>query len=526
MHRGSLLLAGALMALLPITAYAIGETPSSKTTCPTGNVPITAQTRAKATAAGIPASSACWNPNDPSAGADAGSAKEYLQAHACSQTIQTGIAPACPSGTRQLHIEGLQAKFAIYVVEYMKKFEAQYGQNSICVRDAYRAPGEQQCAKNNSANGNAVAQPGRSRHEQGLAVDLNPTGSASYTAMRGFADQNAQCIWFRYQCSKDSSPGNTGKNALQDCPHMELKPTCDGGGGSTTGPGGSAPATPYTNPYQVGGYGMGGQGMTGYPQNIGMPAGTGQNVGGSQGPCPSGSVFYNNTCYPLSSQPMNAAQQPFGGGQSMPAQTGIPSSGGVPMQSSGGYGSSGQQSSAYPSQQTDNTSSSLLSFNQNQNANTASTTLSPAAQRLQDLLSSASSSASAAVIGTSTPLMLNQDTHFVGSLMITTPSGGLSQQPDNSQNPSTQGSFMAVPQTGAQETFTGAGNGIEDAQSTSDASRSRIITVLENLKQALLRAAAFLQSLRSGRSIQNLPQPELIQQMSYQDQWAPTQEGQ
>ena len=124
--------------------------------------------------------------------------------------------------------DGLASKFAIYAADFIRKFEAQGG-GTICVRDAYREPGEQQCAANNSANGNAVAKPGHSKHEIGEAVDLNPRGGATYTTMRSFADQNEKCTWFRYQCNQDTSPGNSTKDSLNDCPHLELKSSCDAG---------------------------------------------------------------------------------------------------------------------------------------------------------------------------------------------------------------------------------------------------------------------------------------------------------
>jgi hypothetical protein len=196
-------------------------------------------------------------PNDARIGIsnESGAAKEYLSSHACAQTIHTGIAAACPAGTRSLHIDGLASQFAVYAANYMKKFEAQNGQNTICVRDAYRAPGEQACAANNSANGGAVAQPGKSKHEVGEAVDLNPQNGATYTKMRSFADQNESCVWFRYYCPQDNSSGNAGKSNIGtngDCPHLELKSSCNAGTpGASTGASGrytSTPAQSFSTP--------------------------------------------------------------------------------------------------------------------------------------------------------------------------------------------------------------------------------------------------------------------------------------
>src|SRR4051812_6303260 len=65
-----------LLVLHPVLAHA--------QYCPAGTVPI--GDRAAATAAGIPTSAQCWNPNDPNVGQQAGSAKEWLKQHATRDT--------------------------------------------------------------------------------------------------------------------------------------------------------------------------------------------------------------------------------------------------------------------------------------------------------------------------------------------------------------------------------------------------------------------------------------------------------
>lgn len=191
-----------------------------------GEVHIKPEDRAAATAAGVPIDYPCWIPGQPYVGQEAGEAKVFLDERKCSFSgvpegmTKTGRAPACPNGIRPIRIDGLDPKFAICVAAYIKKFEAEYGKGTICVHDAYRAPGEQQCAAN---GGSVAAAPGTSRHERGQAVDLNPRNGATDTTMRQFADENETGIWFRYTCARDSSPANDRKQKPYDCPHMEIK---------------------------------------------------------------------------------------------------------------------------------------------------------------------------------------------------------------------------------------------------------------------------------------------------------------
>lgn len=214
-------------SMLVYGGYAYAQIQQNVITCPqAGEVPITASTRALAHAAGIPDTSVCWAPKDQNTGQKSAEAKQFLKSVSCAQTIHTGVAAACPNGTRDLHIDGLNAKFAECVAGFIKQYIASGKGGSMCIRDAYRAPGEQQCAANNSANGNAVAKPGHSKHEVGLAVDLNPTNGATYTSIRSYADQTQTGISFVYSCSRDTR-GNTGKKGLEDCPHMQaIAETC------------------------------------------------------------------------------------------------------------------------------------------------------------------------------------------------------------------------------------------------------------------------------------------------------------
>lgn len=200
----------------------------------------------------------CYNPDERGISQVSEAARSFLEERACGDFLKAGVptgkAPACPNARRPLRIDGLDPKFAECVVKYITNFEGKYGKGTICVHDAYRGPGEQQCASNSGARGGfAAAKPGTSRHEKGQAVDLNPRG-VSYTQMREFADQTESGIWYRYKCSGDTSAGNSGKSGPNDCPHLETKTAAcaDGSfvppnttGGSTVGTG--APTSGLTN---------------------------------------------------------------------------------------------------------------------------------------------------------------------------------------------------------------------------------------------------------------------------------------
>lgn len=118
--------------------------------CPSNNVPITPETRDAATAAGIPASADCWNPNDQNTGTAAGEAKLWLQQHA----------------TKNSNIMCMNATFA----EKLKSFMEAVPGGPPVITDGYRDPSKQA----------ALVQSGASRagycmsyHNYGLAADFN-----------------------------------------------------------------------------------------------------------------------------------------------------------------------------------------------------------------------------------------------------------------------------------------------------------------------------------------------------------------
>lgn len=171
-----------------------------------------------------------WCPDDPHIGQAQADVKQFLYSRKCAETISTGYHPQyCPNKTRPFRVDGMDNNFALCVQNYIKSYEAANGANSICIRDAFRAPEDQICAAANPENRGAVAKPGSSRHEVGQAVDMNPLPSPNpkdakamtdaYTKMRMWTLQNEKGLRFRYVCG--FAPGTGGDSNLNDCPHVE-----------------------------------------------------------------------------------------------------------------------------------------------------------------------------------------------------------------------------------------------------------------------------------------------------------------
>lgn len=217
-----------------------GFTHGQLSPCPAGTAPATAEDVPKMISAGIPGAKVgmCWHKGDEHVGSSVADVKAFLEKRACAQTISTGYhATYCPDRTRPIRFDGLDTKFAQCLKSYIEKYEAAHGPNSMCIRDAYRTNGDQRCAAANSANGNAVAAPGNSRHERGQAVDINPKSPQTYATLRRWTDSNERNLWFRYACAQ--APG-TGGGGLNDCPHVEARDlgaaNCAGGGQITPVP--------------------------------------------------------------------------------------------------------------------------------------------------------------------------------------------------------------------------------------------------------------------------------------------------
>ncbi len=146
------------VCLFASSAYAV--------TCPKGNVAITEATRSEATAAGIPTSSSCWNPNDTNAGEAAGEAKQWLKNHA----------------TQSTNISCLNAQFA----EKLERFMRAVPGGTPTITDGYRDPGKQAGLV---ASGSSKAGACQSYHNYGLGADFNNNSRAQTAWMRANAAQ-------------------------------------------------------------------------------------------------------------------------------------------------------------------------------------------------------------------------------------------------------------------------------------------------------------------------------------------------
>ena len=172
---------GVVIAIfIALLTVALSQQAVAQVQCPSGNVPITAATRAIATAAGLPSSVQCWDPNNPNAGQAVGDAKQYLQ---------TLLKPVQQCITPQQQIEGINSSFAICAARFIQAYQQQGGKVTIT-----RAYNTIQCEAalcvNNAGCGGFENSPApNSSHVQGIAMDLS---SPQQAQMDAFANQNPQ----------------------------------------------------------------------------------------------------------------------------------------------------------------------------------------------------------------------------------------------------------------------------------------------------------------------------------------------
>jgi len=138
----------------------------AQTACPAGTVAITTATRADATAAGVPTSSACWDPKSTTTGQADGEAKAYLAQHA----------------TKSVNVACFNAQFAIDLAALMKAVPG--GPPTI-------TSGPRSAADQVKAQASGASQVGacHSYHQYGLAADFNTTNSKTLLWMRINAPQ-------------------------------------------------------------------------------------------------------------------------------------------------------------------------------------------------------------------------------------------------------------------------------------------------------------------------------------------------
>lgn len=250
--------------------------------CPSGTVPI-GGSRAAATAAGIPQSAECWNPQDKNAGQEAGDAKNWLRQHA----------------TQSANVSCLNADYAEKVKRLM-----QANPNGIpTITDGYRGLAAQAQAQ---ASGASKVGPCGSYHQYGMAADFNNTSKDSLRWMR----ENAAQFGLAPVTNANPTTGCTG-SGFCDYGHIQMggpKPPANQCGACAGGEGGNGllPNQPGTGGSSGAAPSGGGSGMGGMPQGGGGSA----SKGGSglpddmqpykpttPGSCDPGYSYINGQCH-------------------------------------------------------------------------------------------------------------------------------------------------------------------------------------------------------------------------------------
>ncbi len=166
----------------------------SPTGVPTGSVrPATENDLPIMRAAGFPNPKVgdLWNPNDPAAGMDVGAAKQYLN------TIWCGNKRSQCRGNVS-NVEQLNPQFAVCAAKFLKAIRQR--DSSVCIISAFRSVAHQQCLC--GGGGHLCARPGRSKHQQGRAIDLRARNLA----------------WVHVEARRF---GGLGFPVRGDAPHME-----------------------------------------------------------------------------------------------------------------------------------------------------------------------------------------------------------------------------------------------------------------------------------------------------------------
>ncbi len=241
MHRARISVVLAAVLLVAPVAYAEGIEFSEVTTTavagcpglPAGNVPITSETRAAATIAGVPLDSPCWNPKFAPVGEDAGKAKLYLRTKLCGSD-RDNYGGAGADGT----ITGLGTNFAICAAAFIKAASAQIP--SLCIREGYRTKEKQQeyFDRYKSGKGGIACDPSKKvcEHPGGRAIDVNVDRESDYARLWAAAPDYGLTFYMREGDKYHFKP---------------LKEGCEGGGGSITNPTANVPISSYDFPAQA-----------------------------------------------------------------------------------------------------------------------------------------------------------------------------------------------------------------------------------------------------------------------------------
>lgn len=177
-----------------------------------GEVVITLDQRAAATAAGVPADYPCWIPGQPYVGQDVGEAKQFLKSLPRKSVNDSRCAP--PESDK--NIDDLNPTFAVCAAQFFKAYIERHGQ--VVITSAFRsdAPGSAMNGSGKSANQCAGGVPG-SNHTRGVAMDVKPVDERMYPTLWKFASDNPQFgVCFPFQ--NNPIPGYPNG----DRPHMIL----------------------------------------------------------------------------------------------------------------------------------------------------------------------------------------------------------------------------------------------------------------------------------------------------------------
>ncbi len=200
------------MLALPLFAFAFAEQTDETdaepaVTCLGNDVPITAETRDEATAAGYPKTAPCWNPKDPNTGYAAGEAKKYLRSLVClAAGDRDNYGGAGPDET----ITKLNAGFAVCAAKFLRyaspKTPGQIalqggGSAPICIREGYRTNAKQMEYWQRYMDPYKACNPTGKlcEHTTGMAIDVN-VGTNNYAPLFDMAPQFGV---FFYLGSKD-----------------------------------------------------------------------------------------------------------------------------------------------------------------------------------------------------------------------------------------------------------------------------------------------------------------------------------
>lgn len=212
-----------------------GNTPTSNTCPKAGERPAATQADLDSMKAnGYPTElihiGSCWDPTSPYVGQTTGEAKQYLRSILCKNSNFGG---AGPDGT----IQQLDSKFAVCAAKFLKaastKVSGQLplydgGTNSVCVREGYRTPEQQNKYYQEYLRGGGIAcgKGAGCEHPRSIAIDVNTAGN--YETLWNMAPQFGVNFYLR---SRDA---------------VHFVPTTNECSNSGTGPAGSLlPSSTY-----------------------------------------------------------------------------------------------------------------------------------------------------------------------------------------------------------------------------------------------------------------------------------------